>query len=95
MAPNRILTDYYTGDHPYAPFTIGKLSDAVGIYHTNPVLYYIPKQNALGKYNDEFGNQLFMIEERTTDGHGDQKSFGYSNKLISTSDLMEKVSSDE
>ena len=95
LAPNRILTDYYTGDHPYAPFTIGKLSDAVGIYHTNPVLYYIPKQNALGKYNDEFGNQLFMIEERATDGHGDQKSFGYSNKLISTSDLIKKVSSDE
>ncbi|WP_299218625.1 phosphoesterase [uncultured Aquimarina sp.] len=95
LAPNRILTDYYTGDHPYAPFTIGTLSDAVGIYHTNPVLYYIPKQNALGEYNDEFGNQLFMIEERATDGHGDQKSFGYSNKLISTPDLIEKISSDE
>ena len=95
LAPNRILTDYYTGDHPYAPFTIGKLSDAVGIYHTNPVLYYIPKQKVLGEYNNEFGNQLFMIEERATDGHGDQQSFGYSNKLISTSDLIEKISSDE
>ncbi|MEL6917982.1 MAG: phosphoesterase, partial [Bacteroidota bacterium] len=94
-APNKVLMDFYTGDHPYAPFTIGKLADAVGVYHTNPVLYYIPRQQALGKYNDEFGDKLFMIEERATGGHGDQKSFGYSNNLISTYDLIEKIASDE
>jgi len=56
-----LLEDFYTGSHPYAPFTIGKLSDAVGIYHTNPVLYYIPKQNALGRFNNIFGNELYMF----------------------------------
>ena len=35
-----LLLDVFTGSHPYAPFTIGKLSDAVGIYHTNPVLCF-------------------------------------------------------
>ncbi|MBM1104762.1 metallophosphoesterase [Aurantibacter crassamenti] len=90
-----LLEDFYTGSHPYAPFTIGKLSDAVGIYHTNPVLYYVPKQNAIGNYNDEFGDELYMIEERTDSGHGDQKSFGYSNTLISTDDLLKKLRKDE
>ncbi|MEM9001176.1 MAG: phosphoesterase [Bacteroidota bacterium] len=94
-APNRVLMDFYTGDHPYAPFTIGTLSDAVGIYHTNPVLYYIPRQEVLGIYNDEFADKLYMIEERATGGHGDQKSFGYSNNLISTYDLMANIASDE
>lgn len=37
-----LLQDFYTGAHPYAPFAIGALADAVGIYHTNPVLYYVP-----------------------------------------------------
>tara|TARA_R110002073_G_scaffold108336_3_gene243365 strand:+ start:36607 stop:40272 length:3666 start_codon:yes stop_codon:yes gene_type:complete len=90
-----ILLDAFTGAYPYAPFVIGTLSDAVGIYHTNPVLYYIPKQNALGHYNSEFGNELYMIEERASDGHGNQKSFGFSNELISTDDLLKEIHEDE
>jgi hypothetical protein len=90
-----ILEDFYTGSHPYAPFVIGKLSDAVGIYHTNPVLYYIPKQKSLGSYNDIFGDELYMIEEHTGDGHGDLASFGFSNDLKSTNSMLEDLRDDE
>ncbi|WP_047247235.1 metallophosphoesterase [Maribacter thermophilus] len=90
-----LLEDFYTGSHPYAPFTVGKLSDAVGIYHTNPVLYYVPKQKALGKYNDVFGDELYMIEEHAGDGHGDLKSFGYSNELKSSDAMLENLRDDE
>lgn len=93
--PESLLSDFFTGSHPYAPFTIGALSDAVGIYHTNPVLYYIPKQKALNGYNDEHGDALYMIEERAASGHGDQKSFGYSNEIISTDDLFKNLRKNE
>ncbi len=86
-----LLLDVYTAAHPYAPFTIGTLSEAINIYHTNPTLYYIPKQNALKHYNEDFGDELYMIEERAASGHGDVESFGYSNKLISTDDLMKNL----
>ena len=74
-----LLLDFYTGAHPYAPFTIGSLSDAVELYHSNPVLYYVPKQTALEGFNLEFGDELYMIEEHASDGHGNLKSFGYAN----------------
>ncbi len=90
-ATESLLSDVFTGSHPYAPFTIGKLSDAIGIYHTNPVLYYIPKQNSLGHFNDEFGDELYMIEERAASGHGDKASFGFANKVISTDDLLKNL----
>ncbi|WP_179954990.1 metallophosphoesterase [Maribacter luteus] len=90
-----ILEDFYTGSHPYASLTVGTLSDAVGIYHTNPKLYYIPKQDAIKDYTDEFGDELYMIEERTDDGHGDQKSFGYANKMDSTDDMLLNLRKDE
>lgn len=92
---DKILMDFYTGAHPYAPFVIGDLSDAVGIYHTNPTLYYVPKQDALESFNSDYGNELYMIEERVTDGHGDQKSFGNSDKIISTDDLIKKLRKDD
>lgn len=90
-----LLLDVFTGSHPYAPFTIGTLADAVGIFHTNPLLYYVPKQERLGVFNNEFGDELYMIEERAASGHGDKKSFGFSNKLISTDDLLKKIHADE
>ncbi len=90
-----ILLDFYTGSHPYAPFTIGPLADAIDVFHTNPTLYYVPKQKALEDFNEIFGDELYMIEERTTDGHGDQKSFGYANKMESTDDLLRKLRQDE
>ncbi|MFG6687769.1 metallophosphoesterase [Mariniflexile sp. HNIBRBA6329] len=90
-----LLLDVFTGSHPYAPFAVGTLSDAVGIYHTNPTLYYVPKQRILGQYNDEFGDELYMVEERADSGHGDKASFGFSNTLISTDDLLSKLNKDE
>ena len=90
-----LLLDVFTGAHPYAPFVIADLSDAIGVYHTNPELYYVPKQKVLGAFNDEFGDELYMIEERTDSGHGDKASFGFSNEMISTDDLLNKLNGDE
>ncbi|MEP2935470.1 MAG: metallophosphoesterase [Gilvibacter sp.] len=94
-ATESLILDVFAGAHPYAPFAVGTLSDAVGVYHTNPVLYYIPKQNALGHYNDEFGGELYMIEEHTSEGHSDLASFGYKDKIISTDDMMKRLHKDE
>jgi len=94
-AAENLLLDVFTGSHPYAPFTIGRLSKAVGVMHTNPKLYYIPKQEILGSFNSEFGDELYMIEERAADGHGDKESFGFSNELISTHDMLRELREDE
>lgn len=90
-----LVLDMFAGSHPYAPFTVGTLADAIGVMHTNPVLYYVPKQKALGAFNAEFGDMLYMIEERAADGHGDKASFAYSNELISTYDMMNELKKDE
>lgn len=90
-----LLLDVFTGAHPYAPFTIGTLSDAVGVFHSNPVLYYVPKQKALSYFNNEFGDALYMIEERAASGHGDKASFGFANVVISTDDMLKNLSKNE
>lgn len=91
----KLLLDLYTGAHPYAPFTMGKLSEAVDLYHTNPKLYYVPKQSVLGDFNSEFGDGLYMIEEHVSDEHDDLESFGRTKKIESTYDLIEKLREDE
>ena len=94
-AAEQFILDVFTGSHPYAPFVIGDLSDAAGVYHLNPKLYYIPKHNALGDFNAEFGDELYMIEEHGSGGHGDLASFGNSNEVLSTGEVIEKLHKDE
>ncbi|MEO1009744.1 MAG: metallophosphoesterase [Bacteroidota bacterium] len=89
------LEDFYTGAHPYAPFTIADLSDAIGIYHTNPVLYYVPKQKALQDFNADYGDELYMIEEHAGDGHGNLRGFGFSDEVKSTDAMLDDLRDDE
>ena len=90
-----IIKDFYTSSHPYGAYVIPKLSDAVGVYHTNPKLYYVPKQKALGKYNLEYGDELYMLVERPDETFLDQPNFGKPDAIESTSDVLENIRDDE
>lgn len=85
------LLDFYTTSHPYTPFAVSSMADKIGVSHSNPILYYIPKQNSLGKFNENFGDELYMLEERPTDSQKDLASFGKPEAIISTDDLLEKL----
>ena len=91
-----VIQDFYTAAHPYAFLAVPKLSDAIGLFHTNPKLFYVPKQKALEEYNSDFGDELYMIVERPEDDWSSMKSFGEDTEdILSTSDMLEKLRKDE
>ncbi|AWG21806.1 metallophosphoesterase [Flavobacterium faecale] len=89
------LLDFYTSSHPYAPLAVGYLAEQIGVNHSNPKLYYIPKQNTLQEFNSNFGDELYFIEEQASETQKDLASFGNSDDIISTADLLEKLHKDE
>lgn len=89
------LMDFYTTANPFTPFIIDDLEKSINLYHTNPKLYYIPKHDALGKFNSSFGNQLYMVEERPSDSQTDKNFFGKPDDIIGSDDLLEKLRKDE
>ncbi len=91
----RVLSDFYTSSYPYAFLAVGALADAIGVYHTNPELYYIPKHEALGRYNENFGNEIYFLEERPGKEYSDENSFGKPDDIESTDDLLSKLRKDE
>ncbi len=86
-----VLQDIFTMSHPYAAFVVPDMAEAIGIYHTNPKLYYMPKQPLLESYNNAFGGELYLLEERPAGNREDVASFGNSKKIISTYDVLEKI----
>lgn len=92
--PEDLILDFYTAAHPYGAFTIPKLAEAAAILHTNPKLYYVPKQKALGNFNADYGDELYMIVERPDETFtGD--IFNYPDDMESSDDLLAKLRKDE
>ena len=89
------LYDFYTTSHPYAPLAVGNLADKIGVFHSNPKLFYIPKQKALGEFNADFGDELYFVEERPADSQKDLTIFGKSESIIGTDDLLANLQKDE
>jgi predicted phosphohydrolase len=85
------IEDVYTTTHPYASFILPTLSEAINVYHTKPKLFYVPKQNRLGIYNEDYGDALYMIEEHVGETQNSQEHFGNSDDIISSLDLFEKL----
>lgn len=91
----KFIYDFYTTAHPFAPLILGDLSQRIGLYHTNPELYYVPKQPALGLFNDKYGDELYIIEERPSGSYQDNASFGNPQDIISTQDVISNLRKDE
>ncbi|WP_179316031.1 metallophosphoesterase [Winogradskyella undariae] len=90
-----LVLDFYTAAHPYAFLAVPDLSDAAEVYHTNPSLFFIPKHKYLGGYNDDYGGELYMIEERPEASYSGKQTFGFADDIESTHDVIEKVREDE
>ncbi len=87
-----VIKDGFSGAHPLAATPLPALQEALGLYHTNPTLYYVPRQPGLENFNSSFGDALYLVEERPDDDHWeDYASFGGPKNLISTPDMVEEI----
>ncbi len=90
-----LLSDFYTSSYPYAFLVVGGLADAIGVYHANSKVYYIPKHPALGQYNKDFGDEMYFLEERPGKEHRNLTSFGKPDDIEGTDDLLKNLRKDE
>ena len=88
---SRIAKDQVSIGHPYTAYTITPMIKAAGIYHTLPEIVFVPKQPALNEYSDEYGDQLYLFEEKPDESQEDADNFGNSRNLIGSEKLLEKV----
>lgn len=92
----RLMTDFYTAAHPYAFLAVPGLASAANVHHTNPELFYMPKQPILGRYNEEHGDDIYMIVERPEENWLGAESFGRPNHdIVSTTDMFDRLRRDE
>ncbi|MCB7480775.1 hypothetical protein [Christiangramia sediminis] len=83
-----IIVDGISAQHPYGAILAAKLSEIVGVLHTHPSMYFLPKQDLLGKYNEKYGNRLYLLEYET-ESKKNWTSYENVNEIIETKALQE------
>tara|TARA_R110000851_G_scaffold333532_1_gene515044 strand:+ start:2599 stop:3870 length:1272 start_codon:yes stop_codon:yes gene_type:complete len=84
-----LIIDGITAQHPYGAMVVAKLAEAVHLSHTHPRLVFVPNQEALGKYNEGFGNKLYWLEYET-EGEENWSAFENIIAIIDTEELQEQ-----
>jgi len=86
--------DFLSYSHPLGAYIVPSLADAVGVYHTNPKLVYVPNDPRLGEYQQLIGNMLMLYEERPNKDMSDEAWFGNSKNVIGAPEVYRNVTND-
>jgi hypothetical protein len=89
-----ITQDFLSYSHPHGAFIVPSLADAVGVYHTNPKLVYVPNDARFGVYQNLVSDILMLYEERPNKDMSDSPSFGNSKDVVGASEVYRKVTND-
>ncbi|RNC82994.1 MAG: hypothetical protein ED557_09735 [Balneola sp.] len=89
-----LAQDQFSILNPYAALIVPTLANAVGVYHTNPKIYYVPNDPQLGQYAEEIGGQLALFEEKPDGDMSDVASVGFSEEVVAYRDMIREVDND-
>ena len=90
----KIAQDQFSIIQPYAAFVIPKLADAAKIYHTNPKLYYIPEDPALGEFGKLEAGKFALFEEKPDGDMSHEPSMGRAKKVLSYRQFIREIEGD-
>ncbi len=84
----QLAMEINSGTHPYATLAIAAMSDALGISNTNPELFFVPDDPALGIYRPLFANNVCILEQRdaTYDGTDAKTTAKLFDKMLNDND---------
>lgn len=85
-----LLQDQISAQLPYGALVLPKLAAAAKVFHVNPKVFYVPADPLLGKYLDDFGNTIAILEENPDEDHQDVASLGYARNLVGTDKVLER-----
>jgi hypothetical protein len=89
-----LLNDQVSIGHPYSAVTIPPMAKAGGIYHTNPIIAFVPQQARLDSFNRSYRNELYQFEQRPDENWEEAPNFANSKNIVGTEKVLEKILED-
>src|SRR3954453_4979761 len=77
-----IVQDEISMSHPYGAVAIPVMAQSAGILHTNPEFVFLPHQQALDTFNNKYGNDLYLFEQKAGGNWKDANNLGNFTEFI-------------
>jgi hypothetical protein len=85
-----IFRDQTSALNPYGALVLPKLSEAAGLFHTNPVLYFVPYDERFGEFAKEFEGRMVLFEEFPDSSWINNELFDYAKDIIGSEHMLAK-----
>ncbi|MCP5108963.1 MAG: hypothetical protein GY950_36610, partial [bacterium] len=86
-----VLQDQISSANPMAALVLAPILNAVGILQAEPRLAWMPDDERLGKFREEFGGMLGTIEIHPKGKDEDLPGFEGAKRIIGTFDLFKRM----
>ncbi|HZV70514.1 MAG TPA: BamA/TamA family outer membrane protein [Saprospiraceae bacterium] len=86
-----LVQEGIASSHPYGALVVPRLAIAAGVFYSIPCIVYVPHQSALGIYNDDIGDGVYLFEERPGGKTSGFDNFGNTEETFNTLDVIEMV----
>ncbi|GAB5535853.1 MAG: metallophosphoesterase [Rubricoccaceae bacterium] len=86
--------DATSGLYPFGALVAARLSDAAGLYHTNPRVVVVPDDPRLGRYRESLRGKLMWFEEHPDESGEGQAFFGNAENLVGSAKLRRELDGD-
>ena len=85
------VNDEVSMSNPYGAAIVPYLSQNAGIYHTNPVYVFVPNQDALDKYDRDYGNNFYLFEQKLKGNWEEADNLGNFEEFFDTDSLLKTL----
>src|SRR5436190_4460248 len=86
-----IIKDGISMSYPYGAFAVPYMQQQAGIYHTTPILVYLPNQSALDTFSKRFENDLYLLEQKPEGDWSHADNLGNFKTFSSTDEVVKAV----
>ncbi len=89
-----LVNDEISMSNPYGALAVPLMADALGINHTIPAYYYLPRQKALDTLNEKYAGKVYLFEQRPKGNWSNADNLGNFEDFTDSDEMLEKILAD-
>ncbi|CAN5839841.1 hypothetical protein BH24BAC1_BH24BAC1_20010 [soil metagenome] len=85
------IRDQSSAINPYGPFILPPLSEAVGVFHTKPRLFFVPNNDvSLGEHAEKFRGKAVLFEHKYKNEEDHKPTFGEAVDFVNSQKMLRR-----
>ncbi len=89
-----LAQDQMSLQHPFGPLVAERLEHAAGVLHTDPEVFVLPDDPALGEFQGDFADVLGILSERPAELEGRLTVYPGLREIVDGFEMVERVQAD-